>query len=122
MRAPVVEFVDFPTIKLPPIAMGLCERSTHATRKLKLKIENLKRIAMKTLLTLLVLATAIPSAVQAGYCAPYVTQTCVVDSRLVCRWATDCCGRPYSYHVRVVTYRNFYSNGQTGTFTKAYRA
>jgi hypothetical protein len=82
----------------------------------------LKLIAMKTLLTLLVLATAIPSAVQAGYCAPYVTQTCVVDSRLECRWATDRCGRPYSYHVRVVTYRSFYSNGQTSTFTKAYRA
>ena len=77
---------------------------------------------MKTLFTLLVLAIAIPSAVQAGYCAPYVTQTCVVDSRLECRWATDHCGRPYSYHVRVVTYRSYYSNGATTLFTRVHGA
>ncbi len=75
---------------------------------------------MKTLLTLLILATAVPAA-RADYCRPYVTHTCVVCGRTECRWATDHCGRRYSYHVRVVTYRSYYSDGQTATFTKAYR-
>jgi hypothetical protein len=76
---------------------------------------------MKTLLTLLLLATAVPAA-KADYCRPYVTHTCVVCSRTECRWATDHCGRRYSYHVRVVTYRSYYSNGQTSTFARSYRA
>ncbi len=79
---------------------------------------------MKTLLALLVLAipAAIPASVEAGSCAPYVTHTCVVNSRTECRWATDHCGRRFSYEVRVVTYLSHYSNGQTSTFAKAYRA
>jgi hypothetical protein len=77
---------------------------------------------MKTLLALLVLATTIPASVQASSCAPHVTHTCVVNSRTECRWATDHCGRRFSYEVRVVTYRRHYSNGQTSTFAKTYRA
>lgn len=76
---------------------------------------------MKTLLTLLVLATAIPAA-KADSCAPFVTHTCVVSRKNECRWATDQCGRRYSYEVKVVTYRSYYSNGLTSTFTRAYRA
>jgi len=76
---------------------------------------------MKTLLALLVLAAAVPAA-QAGTCQPYVTQTCVVSSKTECRWAKDHCGRRYSYEVKVVTYRSHYSDGQTSTFTKTYRA
>jgi len=76
---------------------------------------------MKTLLTLLILTIAVP-AVRADYCKPRVTHTCVVCSRSECRWATNSCGKRYSYEVRVVTYRSHYSNGQTATFTKAYRA
>jgi hypothetical protein len=75
---------------------------------------------MKTLLALLILATAIPAA-QAGHCAPYVVSTCVVNTRTECRWAKDHCGRRYSYEVRVVTYRAHYNTGATATFTKAYR-
>jgi hypothetical protein len=77
---------------------------------------------MKTLLTLLILAAVLPSAVQGGYCAPYITQTCVVDYRLECRWTTDHCGRPYSYHVRVFTCRNYHSNGATTLFTRVHGA
>jgi hypothetical protein len=91
------------------------ERSTHAAG-------TLKRIPMKTLLTLLILAAVLPSAVQGGYCAPYITQTCVVDSRLESRWATDHFGRPYSYHVRVVTYRSYHSNGAITLFTRVHGA
>lgn len=76
---------------------------------------------MKTLLALILLATAAPT-LQAGHCAPYVVSTCVVCSRTECRWATDHCGRRFNYEVRVVTYRSHYSNGATTTFTQAYRA
>lgn len=76
---------------------------------------------MKTLLTLIILASAVPAA-KADHCRPYITHTCVVGSRTECRWATDYCGRRYSYQVRVVTYRSYYSNGQSTTFTKTYRA
>jgi hypothetical protein len=80
--------------------------------------------AMKTIAILaiaLITACAAPSA-KADYCRPYITHTCVVHSRTECRWATDYCGRRFSYEVRVVTYRSYYSNGQSTTFTKTYRA
>jgi hypothetical protein len=76
---------------------------------------------MKTLLTLLILASAVPAA-RADYCQPYVVSTCVVCARTECRWATDHCGRRYSYEVRVVTYRSHYSNGAACNLTKSYRA
>lgn len=88
---------------------------------MKTETQSTKHIAMKTLLTLLILATAVPAA-RADYCQPYVVQTCVVCSRTECRWAVNSCGRRYSYEVRVVTYRSHYSNGQTSTFTRSYRA
>lgn len=76
---------------------------------------------MKTLLTLLILATAIPAA-QAGHCKPYVTQTCVISRKTECRWATNSCGKRYSYEVKVVTYRSHYSNGTSTTYSRTYRA
>jgi hypothetical protein len=83
-----------------------------------------KHITMKTITLLaiaLITACAAPSA-KADSCRPYITHTCVVHSRTECRWATDHCGHRYSYEVRVVTYRSHYSNGQSSTFTKTYRA
>ena len=56
------------------------------------------------------------------YGQPYVTHTCVVCAHTECRWAQDHCGRHYSYEVRVVTYRSYFSNGQTSTYTRTYRA
>lgn len=79
---------------------------------------------MKTLIILsisLITACAAPVA-KAGGCQPYITHTCVVNSRTECRWAVNSCGKRYSYEVKVVTYRSYYSNGQTSTFTKSYRA
>jgi len=69
----------------------------------------------------LITACAAPSA-KAEYCRPYITHTCVVHSRTECRWATDQCGRRYSYEVRVVSYRSYYNNGQNRNFTKTCRA
>jgi hypothetical protein len=78
---------------------------------------------MKTIAILslaLITVTATPSA-KADYCRPYITHTCVLHSRTECHWATDHCGRRYAYEMRVVTYRSFYSNGRSSTFTKTYR-
>jgi hypothetical protein len=76
---------------------------------------------MKTILTLLILATAIPAA-RADYCQPYLVRTCEVCRNSECRWTTDHCGRRFSYEVTVITYRSYYSNGSTSTFTRSYRA
>lgn len=70
----------------------------------------------------LALVTTCTSPARADYCRPFVTHTCVVCSRIECRWATDACGRHFSYEVKIVTYRSHYSNGQTTTFSKTYRA
>ena len=102
--------------------MDLCERGTHAASVKHKSSTQHTSIAMKTLLALLVLAAAIPASVQAGYCATYITHTCVVNTRTECRWATNHCGRRYSYGVKMVTYRSYYNNGQTSTFTRSYRA
>ncbi len=54
-----------------------------------------------------------------SHCAPVrLLHTCEVDRRKVCRTAYDHCGRPYTYHVTVVTYRETYSNGSTRTYTR----
>ncbi len=76
---------------------------------------------MKTILALLILATAIPAA-RADYCQPYLVRTCEVCRSSECRYASDHCGRRYSYEVTVITYRSYYSNGSTATFTRSYRA
>lgn len=56
-----------------------------------------------------------------GYCAPVrLLHTCEVDRRTVCQTAYDHCGRPYSIHVTVVTYRETYSNGSTRTYTRSF--
>jgi hypothetical protein len=102
--------------------MDPCQRGTHTALVKQKSNTQYTSIAMKTLLALLVLATALPASVQAGSCAPYVTHTCVVNTRTECRWATDHCGRRYSYEVKMVTCRSYYNNGKTSTFTKAYRA
>lgn len=73
-------------------------------------------------LALALVTTCTPPAARADYCQPFVTHTCVVCSRTECRWTKDACGRHYSYEVKVVTYRSHYSNGQTTTFSRTYRA
>jgi len=54
-----------------------------------------------------------------NHCAPVrLLHTCEVDRRKECRTAYDHCGRPYTYHVTVVTYRETYSNGSTRSYTR----
>jgi hypothetical protein len=97
-----------------------CERGIHAARKSK---SHTTSIVMKTiaLIAIALITTFATPAARADYCRPYVTHTCVVDSRTECRWITDSCGRRYSYEITVVTYRSYYSNGETVTFTRSYR-
>lgn len=69
-------------------------------------------------------AFAVPSAEAGNYrparvaCAPTYLHTCVVASHVECRWATDRCGRRYSYEVRVTTYADVYSDGSQRRYTR----
>lgn len=55
-----------------------------------------------------------------NFCKPRLVSTCEVNRRRECRTGYDHCGKPYTYHVTVVTYRAHYSNGSTRTYTKVY--
>jgi len=56
-----------------------------------------------------------------GHCStPRLIRTCEVNRYRQCRTAYTNCGRPYTYHVTVVTYREFYSNGTTRTYTRTF--
>ncbi len=56
-----------------------------------------------------------------GHCAqPYKVSTVEVNRYTQCRTAYDNCGRPYTYHVTVVTYCDHYSNGQTRTWSQTF--
>ena len=86
---------------------------------------------MKHIITLLIVTAALialPSPSQASdycrssYCAPVVRNTCEVGRCNEYRWATDSCGHRIRYTVTVVTYRSYYSDGSSRTFTRSYRA
>jgi hypothetical protein len=87
----------------------------------------MKAIAILVLATL---SLAIAPATQArdngyrsaAYCAPRLICTKEVCRRTECRWATDHCGRRYSYEVTVITYANHYSDGSRNVFTRTFRA
>ena len=55
------------------------------------------------------------------YSAPRVIQTCVIGRHRQCVTAIDSCGRPYTVHLTVVTYRDQYCNGTFRTYTRTYR-
>jgi hypothetical protein len=56
-----------------------------------------------------------------GHCAqPYKVRTVEVNRYTQCRTAYDHCGRPYTYHVTVVTYCDQYSNGSTRTWSQTF--
>lgn len=57
-----------------------------------------------------------------SHCAPvvYKTHTVEVNRYTQCRTAYDHCGRPYTYHVTVVTYCDYYSNGTSRTWSRTF--
>lgn len=56
-----------------------------------------------------------------SHCAPvYKTCTVEVNRYTQCRTGYDHCGRPYTYHVTVVTYCDHYSNGTTRTWSRTF--
>ncbi len=54
------------------------------------------------------------------YVPVYKTHTEEVSRYTQCRTAYDHCGRPYSYHVTVVTYCDHYSNGTTRMWSRTF--
>ncbi|MEM6279151.1 MAG: hypothetical protein AAF733_06710 [Verrucomicrobiota bacterium] len=53
-----------------------------------------------------------------GQCAPYLVRTAEICRRCETRTGYRPCGSIYYYTVTVVTYREFYSNGHTRTYTR----
>jgi hypothetical protein len=54
-----------------------------------------------------------------GHCySPRKISTQVICRRRICKTAYTSCGRPYTYHVTVVTYRDFYSNGTSRIYAR----
>ena len=53
-----------------------------------------------------------------NHCRTYKIRTCEINRYRECRTGYDHCGRPYTYHVTVVTYRDYFSNGTSRTYTK----
>ena len=53
-----------------------------------------------------------------GAPAPYVVNTIEISRYSQPRHGFRPCGAPYTYYVTVVTYRDFYSNGTSRTYTR----
>jgi hypothetical protein len=51
------------------------------------------------------------------HCQPYKVSTCEVNRCQECRTAYDHCGKPYTYHVTIITYRDTYSDGTYNDYT-----
>ncbi len=51
---------------------------------------------------------------------PYKVSTVEVNRYSQCKTAYDHCGRPYTYHVTVVTYCDHYSNGSSRTWSRTF--
>ncbi len=62
------------------------------------------------------------SVVTVGYCAPTVVCTKEICRHSYCRWATDYCGRRYSYEVTVITFADYYSDGSCQRYTRSFRS
>ncbi len=68
----------------------------------------------------------VPPIHHGGYCAPtyhvpvYKIRTVEVNRYRQCRTAYDHWGRPYTFHVTVVTYCDHYSNGTTRTWSRTF--
>ncbi|MDF1659183.1 MAG: hypothetical protein P1U58_16315 [Verrucomicrobiales bacterium] len=53
-----------------------------------------------------------------GHCTPYVVRTSEICRRCETRTGYRPCGSVYYYNVTVVTYRDYYSNGSSRTYTR----
>ena len=56
------------------------------------------------------------------HCEVYKVSTCEINRCCHQKVGYDHCGRSYYYTVTVVTYRNYYSNGSSDTFTRTFRS
>jgi hypothetical protein len=83
----------------------------------------------KLLIVLLALTGAIAAAPRSNACdyrvvyaAPCRVSTCEVGRCSYCKTAFDRCGNRYHYTVTVVTYRDFYSDGSSQTYTRSFQS
>ena len=53
-----------------------------------------------------------------GGCTPYVVRSMEIGRHFETRTGYRPCGAIYYYNVTVITYRDFYSNGTSRTYTK----
>ncbi len=53
-----------------------------------------------------------------GSCTPYVVRTAELGRHFETRTGYRPCGAVYYYNVTIVTYRDFYSNGSSRTYTR----
>lgn len=56
------------------------------------------------------------------HCEVYKVSTCEIGRCCHQRVGHDHCGRCYYYTVTVVTYRNYYSDGSSNTFTRTFQS
>ena len=56
------------------------------------------------------------------HCEVYKVSTCEINRCCHEKVGYDHCGRSYYYTVTVVTYRNYYSDGSSNTFTRTFRS
>ena len=101
-------------------------------RDLRKKLKTNPQTNMKIMLIALITATTLGSTAMnadAGcyrpvrsYCAPYRTSTCEIRQRSYCETAYDRCGNRYRFNVTVVTYRDYFSDGSSRTYTRSYRS
>jgi hypothetical protein len=54
------------------------------------------------------------------HCEVYKVSTCEINRCCHQKVGYDHCGRSYYYTVTVVTYRNYYSDGSSNTFTRTF--
>ena len=57
-----------------------------------------------------------------AYVAPKLICTEIVRKKTECRTGYDHCGRKFTYHVTVITYKDVYSNGHNRFYAKTLRA
>ena len=84
-------------------------------------------VTVLSALTSLTLATATTKACDSWSAtvscrAPYRVSTCEVKRCSYCKTTYDRCGQAWQYTVTVVTYRDYYSDGSSQTYTRSYRS
>ena len=55
------------------------------------------------------------------YCPPRKIRTCIVHTCYRTKYYFDHCGHKRYYRIKIVTYRSYYSNGTSRSYTRTFR-